>query len=169
MQTDGKITQAKQAAEVFVQNMEPDNRVGLAVFSDEVRVLVPLDRVEVNLNQLIPTIRSLNANGGTELYQSLEQTITMMNAQNDENRIRAVVVLSDGEDTGDSGVTLNDAIRAITASRESMNPVIVIPVAYGLSADINALNSIARASATKVQEGDAANILSVLQIISSYF
>jgi hypothetical protein len=47
--------------------------------------------------------------------------------------------------------------------------VVVIPVAYGGDADINALNSIARASATRVQSGDPENIQQVLQIISSYF
>lgn len=169
MQTDNKISQAKQAAEAFVNNMEANNRVGLAVFSDELRVLVPLDQVEKNRNQLLPTIRSLNADGGTELYDSLTQTVEMMNELEDENRIRAVVLLSDGADTGDSGATLNDAVRAIGASRESLNPVIVIPVAYGADADVGALNNIARASATRVQSGDAADILSVLQIISSYF
>jgi hypothetical protein len=34
---------------------------------------------------------------------------------------------------------------------------------------VNALNAIARASATRVQSGDAASIANVLQIISSYF
>jgi hypothetical protein len=42
-------------------------------------------------------------------------------------------------------------------------------VAYGSDADIAALNSIARASATKVQSGAPEDILQVLEIISSYF
>ena len=80
-----------------------------------------------------------------------------------------MVLLSDGADTGDNGYTLNDAVQAIEASRSTLNPVIVIPVAYGSDADVNALNAIARASATSVQAGDAENILSILEIISSFF
>jgi hypothetical protein len=64
---------------------------------------------------------------------------------------------------------LNDVLRTIEASRTDLNPVIVIPVAYGSNADIDALSSIARASATTVQSGDPNNITRVLEIISSYF
>jgi hypothetical protein len=57
----------------------------------------------------------------------------------------------------------------VEASRDSLNPVILIPVAYGSDADVNALNSLARASSTRVQSGDPQSILGVLEIISSYF
>ncbi len=169
MADDGKLDQAKQAAEAFLDNMEVTNRVGLALFNSDVEMRVPLDNLETNLSALRSNIRGLRADGGTELYDSVQRIVEEMNDINAEDRIRAVVVLSDGEDTGDRGVTLNDAIEAITASRDSLNPVIVIPVAYGSNADINALLSIARASSTSVQSGDPQNILQVLEIISSYF
>ena len=130
---------------------------------------MPLGNAEAVYDQMYSHIRSLRANGGTELYMAIRDVVTELSKSDDENRIRAVVVLSDGADTGDEGVALQDAIRAIEASRDSLNPVIVIPVAYGSDADINALNAIARASATRVQSGDADSILRVLQIISSYF
>ena len=64
---------------------------------------------------------------------------------------------------------LNDAISRARSQQRRLNPVILIPVAYGSDADINALNALARASNTKVQSGDPQSILGVLQIISSYF
>lgn len=164
-----KLTQAREAALAFLDNMEPSNRVGLAVFSENVRVVVPLDNYETNQQQLRMQIQSLGANGGTELYGAVQNVVGELTASEDTDRIRAVVLLSDGEDTGNEGVTLNDATQAITASRDALNPVIVIPVAYGSNADINALNSIARASNTRVQSGDPNNISAVLDIISSYF
>lgn len=103
------------------------------------------------------------------MYAAIRDVVTSLSAEDDTNRIRAVVILSDGADTGERGVTLNDAVRAINISRDSLNPVIVIPVAYGADADVAALNSIARASATNVQAGDPQSILAVLEIISSYF
>jgi len=169
MESDDKIGQAKQAAEAFINNMEPTNRIGLAIFSSDVEFRIPLNNTETVQQQIISNIRGLRAEGGTELFDALRQTVEFMNEQTDEERIRAVVLLSDGADTGDQGVTLNDALRAISASRESLNPVIVIPVAYGADADINALSSIARTSNTRVQSGDPNNILAVLEIISSYF
>lgn len=169
MDTDDKIGQAKQAAEAFINNMDATNRVGLAVFNSEIDILVPLDNVETVRTQIISRIRSLGAEGGTELFGAVQEIVGVMNEQTDEERIRAVVVLSDGADTGERGVTLNDALRAISATRESLNPVIVVAVAYGADADINALQSIARSSNTRVQSGDPNNILAVLEIISSYF
>lgn len=169
MQSEGKLDQAKQAALAFIESMDTSNRVGLTIFSDRAREIVPLDKLETNLVNLRGSINSLQPEGGTELYLSSQQAIDAMSAVEDDRRIRAVVILSDGADTGDSGATLNDVTRAISASRESINPVIVIPVAYGSDADINALNSIARAAATRVQSGDPNNIQALLQLISSYF
>lgn len=169
MDADNKIGQAKQAAEAFVANMEPTNRVGLAVFNQDVEIRVPLDNVETNRQQAINSIRALRADGGTALYAATQQIVGLMNEQADGDRIRAVVILSDGADTSDGRVSLNDAVRTIQATRESLNPVIVIPVAYGADADVNTLSSLARASNTRVQSGDPQNILNVLEIISSYF
>ncbi len=130
---------------------------------------MPLGNAEGVYDQVYSNIRSLRANGGTELYMAVRDVVTEMNKNADDGRIRAVVILSDGADTGDQNVTLQDAVRAIESSRESLNPILVIPVAYGSDADINALNAIARASNTRVQSGDPDSILRVLQIISSYF
>jgi len=105
----------------------------------------------------------------------LEQAIAEMNSATDTDRIRAIVVLSDGQDNSnqdairENDVTLNQVTAAILGTRESRNPIIVIPVAYGNNADTQSLSAIARASATQVTAGDASNILNVLDIISSYF
>lgn len=169
MANEDKIAQAIAAAEAFVNATESSNRIGLTTFSDIVEERVPLGNAEAVFDQMRSHIRSLRANGGTELFMAVRDVVGEMNKEDDSNRIRAVVILSDGADTGDAGVALQDAIRAIEASRDSLNPVIVIPVAYGSDADINALNAIARASATRVQSGDPNSILRVLEIISSYF
>jgi Ca-activated chloride channel homolog len=169
MDNEDKIGQARQAALAFLDGMEPNNRVGLAIFSDDFEIRVPLDDYERNQSQLRANIQGLRATGGTELYMAVRDAVSAMNDTEEEGRIRAVVVLSDGEDTGSRGITLNDATRKISDSRESQNPVIVVPVAYGSDADINALNTIARTSATRVVSGDPNNIARVLEIISSYF
>lgn len=168
MAQSNKIDQARSAASLFVENLEPTNRVGLAVFNDEVQVLVPLDNLESNRTTLINTIGTLRADGGTALYDGVGAAVALMNEQPDENRIRAVVVLSDGQDT-DSRSTLRDVTAAIGETRNALNPVIVITVAYGADASIPTLTSIAAASQTRMVSGDSGNILDVLNIIASYF
>ncbi|RMF76723.1 MAG: VWA domain-containing protein [Chloroflexi bacterium] len=169
MSNENKLAQAQQAANAFLDGMEPNNRVGLTIFADNVSTRVPLNSFETNEPILREHINLLNANGGTALYSAIREVVVQLDKDIQDDRIRAVVLLSDGENTAEDGVTLNDAVQAIAASSDELNPVIVIPVAYGSNADINALSSIARASATTVQAGDPENILNVLEIISSYF
>ena len=169
MGNEGKIDQAREAALAFLDRMEPTNRVGLTIFSDDVTIRVPLGNFKSTQEQFTSHIKSLRAGGGTELYQAVQQAANAFADSPDDNRIRAIVLLSDGADTGNSGTSLNDAVTALEASRSDLNPVILIPVAYGSDADINALNALARASNTKVQSGDPQSILGVLEIISSYF
>jgi Ca-activated chloride channel family protein len=103
MQEEDKIGQAVQAAEAFVNEVDPGNRVGLAVFSDNVRLLVPLGSYETVRDDVLNQIRNLRADGGTELYAAISQTVDTITKAEDADRIRAVVLLSDGADTGDEG------------------------------------------------------------------
>jgi Ca-activated chloride channel family protein len=169
MRTDDKIGQARKAALAFLDAVESQNRVGLIVFNSEVEVVVPLDTVERNEARLKEAIEGLLADGGTALYDAAAQTLDMISAEPDTNRIRAVVILSDGQDTESKVSTSRDVINKINATREDPNPVIVIPIAYGADADVSTLGAIARAATTSVQSGDVSTISQVLQIISSYF
>ena len=165
-----KIEQAKTAAAAFVENMPPQNQVGLVRFDSQVIPLVPLASAEGNRAQILSQIAGLQAEGDTSLYDAIAESIELLASTrgSGDDRIQAVVVLSDGQDTS-SQRALQQATQLIEASRSDRNPVVVIPVAYGGDADINALNSIARSSATRVQSGDPENIQQVLEIISSYF
>jgi Ca-activated chloride channel homolog len=168
MLDEDKIGQAKQAALAFLDRIESNNRVGLTVFNDRVQALVPIGNFESVSADIRDWINRINADGGTALFDGTNQVLTVLNKETDSDRIRAVVILSDGADTASTS-SLNEVITAVEASRGELNPVIVIPVAYGSNADIGTLGSIARASNTTVQSGDPQNILNVLQIISSYF
>jgi Mg-chelatase subunit ChlD len=138
-----------------------------------VHEIVPLDTFEGVGGNIRDVVNSLQAQGDTALYQAIAEAIEIGRAAEGEqdDRIKAIVVLSDGEDTASDAydLGLNDVVAIIKSARSDRNPVLVIPVAYGADADINSLNAIARASATKVQSGDPNDIQRVLEIISSYF
>jgi Ca-activated chloride channel family protein len=169
MQGD-KIDQVRAAASQFLDKMPTQNRIGLRVFNQDPQMLHPLASWEATHDDIKRTIGDLQADGDTALYDTLIAAIDHLRATEEEgeDRIKAIVLLSDGKDTI-SQSTLNDAINRIEEARTGRNPILVIPVAYGSDADIAALNSIARASATKVQSGAPEDILQVLEIISSYF
>ncbi len=171
MAQENKLEQAKQAALIFLDRMESTNRVGLAVFSDEFRVVVPLDNLETNIVQLRSAITRLGPEGGTALYDATVQVVELMNAQTETDRIRAVVLLSDGEDTQSNQYGISDVEAVISASRNELNPVLVVPVGYGTLNDtlIRVLQRIASASKTTWQSGDPDNIGRVLELIGSFF
>ena len=187
MQGD-KIEQAKTAAAAFLDGMPAQNRVGLVIFDSQPRVydfntssfiyidpnsmesVEALVSFEGGQNNIRDQVTALEVGGDTSLYDAIEQSIKLLTASRDteDDRIQSIVVLSDGQDTS-SLSSLQEVVEVINTSKEDRNPVIVIPVAYGGDADINALNNIARSSATRVQSGDPENIQQVLEIISSYF
>jgi len=165
-----KMNQAKRAARRFLENTPTQNRIGLMKFSSQVELLEPLSSVETARAQIGEKIDALEANGDTALYEALSNAIDTLKTNEDgkDDRIKAIVLLSDGQDTIGK-TTLNDVVKKINEARSGRNPVLVIPVAYGADADIAALNAIARASSTKVQSGDPKDIVQVLEVISSYF
>lgn len=168
MRDEDKIGQAKEAARIFLEDQAGKNNVGLVRFSSDIEVLVPLGAMESNRAEILDAIDRLEARGNTSLYDAVLASVEKLRNTSDPERIQAIVLLSDGQDTS-SQRNLNDVVRLLQEVRNSRTPVLVIPVAYGRDADINALNAIARASDTKVQSGDAKTIKGLLDVIGSYF
>jgi len=167
MQGD-KIDQARQAALAFLDKLPAQNRVGLMTFNHMINVSVPLDSFERNSSQVRSAVQNLFADGDTAIYDAVIQATQLLSQDQESDRIRAIVLLSDGQDTA-SLASLNSMVNEISSQRAGKNPILIVPVAYGEDADINALNAIARASSTRVQSGDPASIQRVLEIIIIYF
>jgi Ca-activated chloride channel family protein len=159
-----KIEQAKEAANLFLDRIPLHNRVGLMTFSTEPEMRVPCVALESAEGDLRSEIDAIQAQGDTALYDAIVDASTSIQ-EHEGDRIRAIVVLSDGQDT--SSIS---ALRDVTSlDLGERNPVLIFPVAYGHDADINVLNSVARMSATKVLSGDPSGIEELFQLISSYF
>lgn len=159
-----KLEQARRAAQRFLDLLPPQNRVTLITFNEVImqqNELAPFEQVE---GQVRGQIDGMVAAGGTALYDAVAAAADFLD-QGEGNRIRAIVVLSDGQDTG-SMTSLNDLTRL---DRGEQNPLLIFPVAYGDDADISSLNTIARASSTKVISGDESGIQQLFELLSSYF
>jgi Ca-activated chloride channel family protein len=168
MRDDDKIVQAREAAKAFLQDQAATNKIGLMQFNSGVDITVPMAEMESNRADIEAAIDQLEARGNTSLNDAIIAAVEKLQTSSDPDRIQAIVLLSDGQDTS-SQASLNEVVRVLQEARNSRTPILVIPVAYGSDADINALNAIARASDTKVQSGDAKTIRSLLDVIGSYF
>ena len=115
-------------------------------------------------------MRDLIAEGGTAFYDATVEAFDAVRAQKATDRINAVVLLTDGEDT-DSQQSADDVVQHLEGQGDSANRVRVFTIAYssGASGARGQLKRIAAASGGLDYEGKTENIESVYRSISSFF
>src|SRR5205823_10218929 len=91
---------------------------GLETFSDDVHQLVPIEPYARDRPRLKAAIRDVFAGGQTALYDATEAGTRTVQRLHDPTRINAVVVLTDGEDTG-SSESDDGVVRALQAQARS--------------------------------------------------
>jgi Ca-activated chloride channel family protein len=170
MVQEQRLGRAKQGLEGFITQVQPQDRVGLTVFSDEIRPLVALGPLQENTPRLRQAVKGVNASGGTKIYDVTAAAVDQVARVADKSRINAVVLLTDGEDT-DSDRTAEEVVRKLQAQGDSSKRVRVFTIAYsaGAAGAAQTLARIAEASGGKSYEGTTSDIESVYRSISSFF
>lgn len=168
MNDERRLERAKQGLDGFLGEVGNQDAVGLTIFSDRIQNLVavgPLDKAKLR-----GTVDSLIADGGTSVYDATIQAFRQVRAGAGPDRINAVVVLTDGEDT-DSSASAQQVVDAVRAQGDSDDQVRVFTIAYsaGAAGAAEALAAIAKASGGQAYEGDTEDIESVYKSISSFF
>lgn len=160
-----KIEQAKAGLDLFISRLLPEDNVSLTTFDSTPRVVVPLAPLTENRVQLQNAVQDLAVNGQTALYDGLLEARKQLETASDQdrNRINAIVLLSDGQDTANTR-TLTDVENDY---RES--DISIFPVAYGDDADTDALTKIADFSRTMLIKGGTGDINVIFQNLSRYF
>ena len=170
MNEEERLTRAKAGLEVFFRGVEPQDSVGLTIFSDQIQPLIAPAPLSKNRAELRERVRNLIAEGGTAFYDATVEAFDAVRAQKATDRINAVVLLTDGEDT-DSQPTADEVVAHLEGQGDSANRVRVFTIAYssGATGAREQLKRIAAASGGKNYEGKTENIESVYRSISSFF
>jgi Ca-activated chloride channel homolog len=106
-----KLTNALMAVDRFLTKLlSPDDELFLYKFSNYPELVQDWT---TNRPALSRAIRRINANGGTAMYDAIAEAVPL--AQTGQNRKRAVVLISDGNDT-DSQVSLGELKQMIRES-----------------------------------------------------
>ena len=170
MNDENRLTRAKEGLGAFLREVSPNDRVGLTIFSDRVQPLVPIAPVRSNKRRLQGTIKDLIADGGTAFHDATAEGVESVKRLGDRDRINAVVVLTDGEDT-DSSLTVDEVVQRLDAQGDSESAVRVFAIAFSASAGgaEDALKRIAAASGGKDYQGSTEDIETVYRSISSFF
>jgi Ca-activated chloride channel family protein len=168
MGEENKLEQAKQGLKAFFREVSPRDRVGLIVFDDRVRLAVPVAPFAENAPRLRSTVAGLLPDGETAVYDATLEAFEAIRDLQDEERINAVVALTDGEDNS-SSISERELESRLNQSPNEGDVVRVFTIAYGSQANKGALESFATASGGKAFEGDPKGIEAVYLSISSFF
>jgi VWFA-related protein len=104
-----QMPMVRQAASGLLRTLKPGDRAALVEFRDQVAVGQPMTD---DLARVARTLESISTHGGTSLYNALYVTLRdFQKAATDKSTIRrrAIVVLSDGVDTG-SLISFDDVL-----------------------------------------------------------
>jgi Ca-activated chloride channel family protein len=160
-----KLEQVKAGLETFLTRILPEDRVGLVTFASTATVNVPPAPLAESRIALGDAIRVLRTKDKTAVFDGLRAGKQALNAlpETDEDRIKAIVLLSDGADNA-SSITMDQLEQEFEESGIS-----VFPVAYGGDADRQTLQRIVDFSRTLLVEGDTGNIGQIFDNLSRYF
>lgn len=114
---EGKLAFVRKAATGFTTTLRPGDRASIVGFNNRVNVLQPFTE---DVGQIRRAIEKIAANGGTALYNALYITLKQYARdihKDDIVRRRAIVVLTDGEDTA-SLMSFDELLRE--AKREAI-------------------------------------------------
>ena len=170
MNDENRLVRAKEGLKVFFDQVGRQDSVGLTIFSDRIQPLIPVGPFDRNERELRGTVENLIADGGTAIYDATINGFEQIRDDASPERITAVVLLTDGEDT-DSAASAEQAVQAVKAQGDSDNQVRVFTIAYSAGAEgaAEALEAIAQASGGQPYEGDTEDIETVYRSISSFF
>jgi Ca-activated chloride channel homolog len=114
---EGKLGFVRKAATGFTNTLRPGDRASVIGFNNRVNVIQPFTEDVASIRRAIERI---NANGGTALYNAIYITLKEYARdlrKDDIVRRRAIVVLTDGEDTA-SLLSFDELLRE--AKREAI-------------------------------------------------
>lgn len=134
MQDNGKLGQVQNAAEAFVAQMRPIDRVGLIRFDTQLTLASPFTGDQAALTK---KISGLTTQGNTRLYDALVLALHQTAAVDGS---KAVVLMTDGQDT-ESGATLDQVLGLI-----HYTGIRVYTIGIGSNVDDQVLSQIAQAS-----------------------
>lgn len=164
-----KITTARSSLIQFIQKLDDRDRLRIDLFNDQIATLTPLTPIGEKRQQVMDSVSGIFEQNNTSLYDATLKAYQDLLVEGDLNHIRAIVVLSDGDDTA-SIATLDEVIQKIQASEEEGgNAIKVFTIAFGEDASSDILKQIAEPSGGKQYNSSPENIQKIYDEIATFF
>lgn len=166
-----KMTAVQNTLLSYINNLGPKEEIAIITFSDQINSPVIIKGTPESKNEGIKYISSLQARGGTRLYDSALFARDWLRQNMKPDAINAVLILTDGEDSG-TGITLQQLEQELQKSGfNSDERIAFFTVGYGNEGEFNAqvLEEIAKINAGYYRKGDPNTIDLVMQNLQLEF
>mgnify|MGYP001800636309 FL=1 len=100
-----KLPAVQRTLQTYVNSLGPKEQIALIDFDEEIRPTVLVDGTSEGKEKGMEFIGSLEAGGGTRLYDATIEARNWLKENLRKDAINAVLILSDGEDSA-SGISL---------------------------------------------------------------
>lgn len=168
MNESDKLPAVQDGLKLFLDQLGNEDVVGILLFNDQMTNLSPLSPLGDKRQDLDQAIDRLDADYNTVLYDVTTEALRQMQRAYDPERINAIVLMTDGQDTA-SWTSQSSMMRDLEDAAVSDAPVRVFTIAYGSDADKGLLQRMAQATEGRMVEGTSENIRRLYVILSSYF
>lgn len=159
-----KIENVRRAAVQFVEQMGDDDFISIIAFASEPTSIVFHRPVAGNREKIATAIEGLGAEGDTTLYDAIGDGASLLSQTTAPETANAMVVLTDGLDTGSFRYDATGAADAVVDTGAT-----VFTIAYGSDADEELLADVAVRANGNFFRGDEASIAAIYQEMSAAF
>ena len=164
-----KITSARKSLLQFIDLLGDRDRLEVIIFGSDIYTLTDLSELGPKRAEVKTHIAGIIEGGNTRLYDAVAQGYQDLQQKGDPGHIRAMAVLTDGQDT-QSSMTLDELISQINASSgEGGAAIKLFTIAYGSDADKSVLTNMSDASGGKEYDSTPDNINKVYEDIATFF
>jgi Ca-activated chloride channel family protein len=164
-----KISSARSSLMEFIQKLDDRDRVQITLFSSDIVTLTPLTELGEKRQQVLDSVSGVFEGGDTRLYDATLQAYQELQQNGEPKHIRAIVVLSDGDDTA-SSATLDNLIYEINqAQGEGGNSIKLFTIAFGDNADSNILQQMADPTGGREYDSSPETIQKIYDEIATFF
>ena len=164
-----KITTARASLLQFIQKLDDRDRLRIDLFNDQIATLTPLTPIGEKRQQVLDSVSGIFEQNDTSLYDATLRAYQDLQTEGDPKHIRAIVVLSNGQDTA-STASIQQVIDQIQGTEsEGGNAIKVFTIAFGDDADKTILESIANPSGGKQYDSSPENIQKIYDDIATFF
>lgn len=166
-----RLAAAQQTLQTYINNLGPLEEVALIDFDKEIRPPVLIDGSAAGKANGLTFITQLEAEGGTLLYDAILSGQQWLQQNLRPNAINAVLVLTDGEDSGSAIPFPNLLTQLESTGFASEQRIAVFTVGYGEEGDFNpeVLKQIAENNAGYYSKGDPATITQLMDKLQLEF